>query len=218
MKICLLGATGRTGKEVLSQALERGWEVQALVRGPHRVTETSSKLKLFAGQPNVRENLRSCLQGCDAVINTLNISRTSDFPWATLRTPQDFLSTVAALLTELMPEAAVKRIVFTSAWGVGDSSPDIPGWFRWVIYNSNIGYAYQDHKRQEDLFEASHLDWTAVRPVGLINSKTKKPKRISLQNDPQPKLLVSRAQVAQFLLDCVADGAYIKEKPVISWG
>ncbi|NRB48728.1 MAG: NAD(P)H-binding protein [Saprospiraceae bacterium] len=216
MKICLLGATGRTGKAVLSQALERGWEVNALVRDTQKVAIQSERLHLITGTPSDRTDLAKALAGCQAVINTLNISRKSDFPWARLRTPERFLSEVANHLIELLPQNEIERIVFTTAWGVGDSAKDIPAWFRLLIQRSNIGYAYADHERQEALFEASDLQWTAVRPVGLTNSNSSRDLIVSIDNSPKPTLMISRKRVAQFLLDCLADAAYIGEKPVVS--
>lgn len=216
MKICLLGATGRTGKAVLSQALDRGWEINALVRDPQKVSVKSERLHLVKGNPSNKENLSEALNGCEAVINTLNISRKSDFPWAKLRTPKRFLSEVATNLITLLPQNGIERIVFTTAWGVGDSLQEIPNWFRLLIQHSNIGYAYTDHERQEALFEASKLKWTAVRPVGLTNSNRSKSLIVSFNNSPKPKLMISRNSVAKFLLDCLANANYIGEKPVIS--
>ena len=216
MKICLLGATGRTGKVVLSQALERGWEVNALVRDSRKVSIQSDRLQLLEGTPANLENLAIALTDCQAVVNTLNISRKSDFPWSGLRTPERFLSEVASNLIELLPKKGIERIIFTTAWGVGDSLKDIPGWFRLLIQRSNIGYAYADHERQEALFEASDLKWTAVRPVGLTNSNRSRELIVSLDNSPKPTLMISRKRVAQFLLDCLSDASYIREKPVVS--
>ena len=34
MKVIVFGATGKTGKEILKQALAQGWEVTAFVRDP----------------------------------------------------------------------------------------------------------------------------------------------------------------------------------------
>ncbi|MEM7657658.1 MAG: NAD(P)H-binding protein, partial [Bacteroidota bacterium] len=37
MKICLLGATGRSGRALLTQALEAGHDVRAVARKPNRL-------------------------------------------------------------------------------------------------------------------------------------------------------------------------------------
>ncbi len=216
MKILLLGATGRTGKHVLKEALQRGYEIHALVRDPSKVSEKSIGLTLFTGSPEDRVILGEALKGCKAVVSTLNISRTSDFPWAPLRTPVNFLENVLGHLAELMGEESIRRLVLTSAWGVGDSRKEIPAWFRWFVDYSNVGKAYSQHEVQERMLKDSTLDWTAVRPVGLTNSNKIKKLVVSTQGSPKPQLTISRRHTARFLLDCIEQGSYIKETPVIS--
>ncbi|GAB5522906.1 MAG: SDR family oxidoreductase [Roseivirga sp.] len=216
MKILLLGATGRTGRHVLSEALQIGYEVHALVRDASKVEVDSIGLKLFKGTPANRSDLREAIKGCNAVISTLNISRVSDFPWARLRTPVDFLEKMLSDLIELMGEEQIKRLILTSAWGVGDSRKEIPGWFRWFVDYSNVGKAYSQHEVQEQMLRASQLDWTAVRPVGLVNRNKFKELVVSDKGSPKPRLTISRRHTAKFLLDCLEEEAYIKATPVIS--
>ncbi|MEI9911535.1 MAG: NAD(P)H-binding protein [Bacteroidota bacterium] len=94
MRILILGATGRTGKLVAEQALQRGHTVHALVRDKNKVKLNHADLTLFEGQPADRAALANAMKGCEAILSALNISRTSDFPWAKLRSPKDFLSSV----------------------------------------------------------------------------------------------------------------------------
>lgn len=216
MKILLLGATGRTGRHVLTEALKRGYEVHALVRDPSKVKVQSIGLVLFTGNPENKMALAKAIQGCDAVISTLNISRTSDFPWAGLRTPVNFLENMLGHLIVLMNDEQIKRLILTSAWGVGDSRKEIPGWFKWFIDNSNVGKAYSQHEVQERMLEASELDWTAVRPVGLTNSNKVKELIVSDQGRPKPRLTISRKHTAEFMLNCLEEASYIRATPVIS--
>lgn len=215
MKILLLGATGRTGKLVLQEALKKGFQVNCLARKSERIP-SDKNISVFEGDPTQKSDLERAIEGCDAVISVLNISRTSDFPWARLRTPECFLSDVANLLVEVMTEKEINRITVCSAWGVNETKKDIPGWFRWFINNSNIGVAYKDHERQEKVLTESGLDWTIVRPVGLGNSK--KPTEImeSFNNNPKPGLLVSRLNVARYLVESLERTDVVRRKVVVS--
>lgn len=216
MKILLLGATGRTGRHVLQQALERGHLVHALVRDNTKVATTHSNLILFEGSPIDKAALENAMQGCEAILSALNISRYNDWPWAKLRTPKDFLSSVMKLIVELAPKHTIQRIIFTSAWGVAETRKDIPGWFRWFIENSNIKYPYDDHARQEELLKQTNLQWTAIRAAGLTNFKTKKPVIVSFNNDPKPHLTISRRNIAAFILESLEKNLYVREMPVVS--
>ena len=147
-RILILGATGRTGKHLLNQALNRGLEVTALVRNADKLT-AQDRLSVIEGLPTELEDLRFAAQGCSAILSALNISRRNDFPWAPLRTPTRFLSQVSKNLISVA-KPGNRRVVVCSAWGVAETRGDIPSWFRWLIEHSNIGPAYDD--------QALHLD------------------------------------------------------------
>ena len=216
MKILLLGATGRTGRHLLQQALDRGHTVHALVRDRGRVKITSENLTVYEGSPLDKRSMQHAMTGCEAILSALNISRTNDWPWAKLRTPEDFLSSAMKNIIELAPQHHIQRIVFTSAWGVAETRKDIPGWFRWFIEHSNILYPYEDHARQEELLKASPLEWTAIRAVGLIDGKKKKPVMVSFHNEPKPRITIGRSSLAGFMLDVVERNLYLRQMPVVS--
>ncbi len=216
MKILILGATGRTGKLVLEQALKEGYRVNCLVRNPEKIKLQSESLTVFKGDTTHAEDLEKAIKDCEAVISTLNISRGSDFPWAPLRTPSDFLSNTMTQLVDVAQRHPTKRIIVCSAWGVAETKSDLPKWFKWFIDHSNIGIAYEDHERQEAILTNSDLDWTIIRPTGLTNSR--KPKAVieSLNNQPKPKLTISRLSVAIYMLGALSKPQLIRKKVVVS--
>ncbi|MDW3194930.1 MAG: NAD(P)-binding oxidoreductase [Cytophagales bacterium] len=215
MKICLLGATGRTGKLVLAAALKEGHEVTCLARNTSRI-HPQPGLNILEGDTTNEQDLRRSLEGCEGVISVLNVSRNSDFPWSRLRTPPTLLSDTMKILLPLITTLGIQRLVVCSAWGVGETANDIPGWFSWFINNSNIGVAYQDHARQEQLVEASNIPWTIVQPVGLTNSSVKQKVRESFSNEQKPNLTISRRSVAYFLLAALTKPELMSMKVVIS--
>ena len=216
MKILILGATGRTGKWILAEALEQGYKVNCLVRKPEEINQNHSALKIYKGSPESISELESALKGCDAIISALNISRKSDFPWSKLRTPKTFLSDVMKNIITLSTKIKIDRIVVCSAWGVADTEKEIPLWFNWFIKNSNIGVAYKDHERQENLLKSSTLNWTIVRPSGLLDLSKSQTIIESYNNEPKPKITISRKSVAEFMVQSLSDEKLIGKAPVIS--
>lgn len=215
MKILLLGATGRTGKQIVKAALQQGIEVNCLARNSSRITEAEG-LTIIEGDATKPAELEKAIDGCDFVISTLNISRKSDFPWSPLRTPPNFLSDVMSTLIPIAEQKGIKRVVVCSAWGVGNTRADIPTWFRMFIDYSNIGVAYKDHERQEALIAESNLSWTIVRPVGLTNATGEQLIKESYNNTPRPSLMISRWSVAKFMIDSLTRDDLIGKKVVIS--
>ncbi len=214
-KILILGATGRTGKLLLLQALDWGYQVNALVRKKNSFLPRHPNLKIFEGTPTDITALAKAMENCEAIISALNISRNSDFPWSKLRTPTNFLSETVNNIIALSADIGIKRVIVISAWGVSDTRDHIPGWFRWLIDHSNIGVAYQDHAKQEKLLAQSTLRYTVIRPVGLINSNKENDVQVSLDNVPEPGLIVSRKNVAKFILEVLNNDLFVYQMPVI---
>jgi uncharacterized protein YbjT (DUF2867 family) len=208
-KILLLGATGRTGQHVLHQAIDMGYQVHVLVRDQNRLPLLHEKLWVFEGDTRIERDLKLAMEGCDAVISCLNISRKSDFPWSPLRTPEDFVSSTIKNVISCCKGMEINRLIAISAWGVAESRAFIPGWFGWLIDNSNLSAAYLEHERQEALIRSSPLDWTLVRPVALTNCQKSKAVKVLGQNQ-KPSLTISRKDTAKFLLDALEDEGFFR--------
>ena len=216
MHILILGATGRTGRVLLREAIKRGHRVTILISHRGALKTKPELVEVYEGTPLNKFTLADAMRGCDAVLSTLNISRVSDSPWAKLRTSKDFLSSSMKHILDAAIENKVKRVIIATAWGVAETRKDIPFWFRWLIDHSNIYYQHQDHEKQEVLLKASHLDWTIIRPVGFNDSEKERKIKVSFNNHPKPSVTISRRNVALFMLDTLEKKLHIRENPVIS--
>jgi uncharacterized protein YbjT (DUF2867 family) len=215
-RILLLGSTGRTGKYLLKETLEKGYEVNVLVRDKSKIEINSNKLKIFEGDASNIKDLERSFLGCKIVISALNISRTSDFPWAKLRTPKDYLEQTVQNLIHLNKTNKIDLIMIISAWGVGDTKKDLPFWFRWLIDLSNFRFGYLGHEKQEKLLIASGINHSIIRPVGLTNFETLKPIIITIDHLPRPNILISRKNVAQYMVALLKQKKYFNQAITIS--
>src|ERR1700736_6374374 len=71
MNLAVLGASGRTGRLVVEQALAAGHTVTALVRSPEKLTIGNANLRVVTGDATEPSAVSSALEGADAVISTL---------------------------------------------------------------------------------------------------------------------------------------------------
>jgi uncharacterized protein YbjT (DUF2867 family) len=216
-KILLLGGSGRTGLHLLEQASRRGHTVRALVRRPEAV-KAPPGVELVKGTPERVEDLREAMRGAEAVIVAHNNSRASDNPWAKAINSPTFMTDTARNLLAVMGEQRVKRVVFLSAVGVGDSWPTIPWLFRAFIRLSNIRIGYADHDGVDALVRASDTDWTLVRPVGLNDEPAGAIGALHTTEVGGAKpgtLNVTRAEVATFCLDCVEKNEWVHRAPIL---
>jgi putative NADH-flavin reductase len=67
MKLFVIGATGRTGSEVVEQAVARGHQVTAFVRSPESLKLKNERLTVINGDVMDENQLTNAMQNHDAV-------------------------------------------------------------------------------------------------------------------------------------------------------
>jgi putative NADH-flavin reductase len=196
MRLFLLGASGRTGRLVLAEALARGHGVTAFVRRPAAIGNRDAHVTIRVGDPCNAAQLRSELTGHDAVISTLGVRRLRE---------HRLLPTCAGSLIEAMDRTGVRRVVATSSWLLFSDVGRVGAIVRWLIRQPLHGT-----EEMEALFAASGLVWTIVRAAKLTNGPFTGQYRIrEVQPLPHPRP-VARADVASFLLDEVERGGHAR--------
>lgn len=212
--LLVLGGSGRLGVHILEQASARGIGVRALVRDPGAIAAHPG-VELVPGTPASIDDLRAAARGTDAVVIALNNSRASDNPWARPVSPRSFLTDAVRDTLTVMAEGSLRRIVITSALGVGDSWPGVNPIFKTLVRLSNLKFTYADHNSLERLIRDSDVDWTLVRPVVLSDKPPVGPLHAAEVGQEKPGAVVSRSEVARFLLDAVEDDTWMRRAPLI---
>ena len=96
MRLFILGASGKTGTQLIDLALARGQEVTAFVRSPAKITRRHPLLQVQGGDPHRVDELASALPGHDAVLSALGVRLPHFFRPHTL-VQECAASTVAAM-------------------------------------------------------------------------------------------------------------------------
>lgn len=128
------------------------------------------------------------------------------------------MTDTARNILAVMAEQHVKRVVFVSAIGVGDSWPTVSWFARAFIKMSNIKIGYADHDGVDALVRKSDTDWTLVRPVGLSDKPAGAlgPLHTTEVGGSKPGTMnVTRAEVAAFCLDCVEKNEWVHRAPIL---
>jgi putative NADH-flavin reductase len=158
VKIAVFGAAGATGERVVQQALDKGWEVAALVRKPDGLAITNDRLSVTQGDAREEPAVASVVQGADAVISVIGLRKGVDTS----------LSDATATISRAMEAAGVQRLVVMSVLGIRDSA-DKAGVFGRVIIPLFMKKAVADRVRVEEVVEASGRDYTFVRAARLVD-------------------------------------------------
>jgi len=208
-KILVLGATGATGRLIVSRAVARGYDVTVLVRSAEKASDITGA-KLIVGDARDETVLRKALKGRDAVVSALG-TPASPFREVTL------LSTATRALVSAMKAEQVSRLVCITGMGAGDSAGHGGVLFDNLIFPLLLRKVYADKDRQEAVVRDSGLDWILVRPSVLNNKPSRDTIRALTNLSGFHGGTISRDDVARFVLDQVRDDGWLHRSPLITW-
>ena len=190
MQITIFGATGKTGIELVNQALEKGHAVTAFVRDPARLAVEDESLTIIEGDIVDPASVARAVQGKDAVICTLGAG--SDLKKTSVRTD----GTVNII--NGMKEYNVNRLIAISAMGVGDSW-DTLSLLNKFVFATLLKSSREDHEAQEAAVRDSGVDWTVIRPSGLTDTPRTGSYKVG-ENISATTYKIARADVADLAL------------------
>ena len=209
MQVLILGGTGGTGRELIEQALGHGHTVRVMALDPDKVKKVHPRLEVVKGDIADSTALAAALKGQDAVLSALGVNE---------RKPNNILSEGVRNLVRAMKRQKVKRLIFVSSLGVGESKGKLGPLYNWVILPTLLKNIFADKERAEEVIRQTSLQWTIVRPGSL----TSKPLTAKYRAGPDaakkrwfPR--VSRADVADFILDTLEHDRFVREAPAICY-
>lgn len=199
MNIIVFGATGGTGRHVVTQALATGHCVTAVARRPEAVETTHERLKVVQGDVLEAETVKRPVVGQDVVVSVLGVH---DLQPTTLYS-QGILNIMAAMKT-----AGVRRLLCLSANGL-DPGP----WWQQHLAKPLLWrafkHSYTDLVKMETAVKASGLDWTILRPPRMIDGPHLGRYQTALNRHLTSGWRISRADVADYIVKHLDDaGTY----------
>ena len=206
MKLLVFGASGPTGSHLVSQALEQGHEVTALVRNPASLE--ARKIRVIGGDAQDPAAVAEAVRGQDAVLSALGRRRTF--------TSANLMAHSMRAIVPAMERERVRRLILMSSFGVGDSMRDAPLLPR-LFFRTLLRDIFADKLAGEAIVRRSSLEWTIVYPVLLTDGPRtgdyRFGERLELSGFPK----ISRADVADFMLKELYDAQYLKRVAVVSY-
>lgn len=208
MKLCIFGATGRTGSRVLEQALDAGHEVKVLVRSPGKLTRSGERVEIVQGDLANRSDVERAVSGVDAVVMAAGPVRSS---------PVDMIEVAARNLVAAMKATGTSRLVWLTGAGVLDDR-DAKAFSRGLIRGLMklvAGKVLRASEAAYAIVTGSGLDYTVVRPPMLADE----PGGVDLTGSytPPKPIPVGRGDLAAFLLKAAVSGEWIGESPLVSY-
>lgn len=209
MKVTLFGATGKTGKYLIDEALKRGMEVTVFVRSSssfHR-----ANVRVVPGELTNRDALTEAIDGSDAVLSALGPTSPQH--------PNDMPITRATeAIISVMKQEDVSRLiaVSTGTAAAPEDEFDLRVCLPALLIRIAMPSSYQDIIGLANSIRNSQLEWTMVRVAFLSSRPASNRLNVGLYGHCKHSLTVSREDVAKFMLNQVSRREFVHQAPGIS--
>ncbi|KAF9106563.1 hypothetical protein BGX29_009090 [Mortierella sp. GBA35] len=201
--LLVLGANGRTGLEVVRQALERNYRVTAFVRDDRALIEDASlrkhqNLLIVRGSPTCQTDIDRCVDGQDVIINVIGARPMSG--------DTTISSHSQVVLNNSMKKHGVRRLIVVTSYGCLGLRNYLISTKRLYSRMFMTGIL-KDKVLQEDIIQRDSVsgDWSIIRPVTLGDGDLSERHWVSwdkLSKDNKIKVL-TRQDSAHYMLEIV---------------
>ena len=208
MKLLIFGASGATGRVLVSAALARGHAVTSFVRTASKLAVSHENLKVIVGDVADRQAVKRAVVGHEAVFSCLGVG-------VPLKHDPAVVAGIG-FIVDAMQRTGPARLIYLSFLGVRDSRRQLGPLLGGVIVPLVLRREVADHEAKEKLIVQSSLDWTIVRPPKLTNGAATGVFRHG-DGIRAASLLptLARADVAAFMLGQLDDTTYSRRAVAI---
>ncbi len=208
MQLTVFGATGRTGGCIVAQALERGHRVTAFVRSAASLQVRHPQLDVIVGDIADSIEIQRVVNGQDVILIALG---------AKLGAHEQVCTQATLNIVPAMQEFGVRRLINVSGIGTSESRANL-GRISIAIANGMRALdrdAYVDKETQDSLIRNSDLEWINVCPPRLTQGPRTGVYRYGVDLRPSPLSKISRADVADFMLNQLIDTTFVRKSPIL---
>jgi putative NADH-flavin reductase len=212
MRLTIFGASGQTGRQLLTQALHAGHTVTAVVRNPTRLPEPHQRLQVVVADVLDPAAIQPAVAGADAVISALGPHPP--------RNRSSIMSAATASILAAMQTTGTSRLVVVSAAPVAtdDHGTTLP--YRLLfgpLLRTLLRGLYADMAIMEEAIRRSGVDWTILRPPWLSDGPRTGSYRQAKDSNLRGGSRISRADLADAILASLDDPDTVKATIAIGY-
>ncbi|AZA89215.1 Putative NADH-flavin reductase [Chryseobacterium nakagawai] len=203
--IAVIGGTGKSGKYLVQNLLEKRYPMKLLWRKPEDFKMQDPLIEIVKGDVRDEEAVHSLIEGCNIVISTLGQPKEE----------KSVFSDAAKNIIRTMNHYGIKRYIVTTGLSVNTSTDQkndrVKMATEWMY--QNYPETTSDKQKEYRLLLESDLDWTLVRLPLITLTDRSCNTEISLIDCKGEN--ISAADLAEFLVSQIEDSNYIRESPFL---
>lgn len=207
-KIAVIGGTGKAGKYLVNQLIQRGFHLKLLLRNPEKFSIKNPLIEVIKGDVKDYDTVLSLIDNSQAVISALGlgqpVSETSIFSKATSN------------ILQAMQVSDIQRYIVIT--GINVNTPfdkkSLKTQFATDWMYANYPNSTADKQKEYEILSASNIDWTLVRLPLIEQTNEICDIQICLEDCVGDK--ISATNLAIFLIEQLTDNQYVKQSPFIS--
>ncbi len=211
--IALMGATSRSGREIIRQGLEQGYKIKGFARTPSKLGVEHENLELFQGDIRDLASIEAVLEGDEVVVSMVGRNPPED-PSAEMG-PVDIYTVMGANLITAMKNKGNKRLIMASSTGVEhrvalDSEKPASGDMT-VMWRWNARYLYNDMYEMEKMIEDSALNYILLRPGFMVERPARNDLKFNTTGNTPGARVITYEDWAAFILDNLTSDDYLNK-------
>lgn len=209
-KIALFGASGQTGRLFLERALEKGYQVKALLRTPAKLAMKHPSLEIIQGDVLDYVAVKQTIITTDIVVSLFGHVKGS---------PEWLQTEGTKNIVKAMKAFGQQRIISLSGGGLPFPEKDQPRFADKMIrtiMKIAVPKILNDAKQHHKVLEASGLDWIIVRGPRLTNEARKGHYRVGWVG-VNASTKIGRADLADFIFSQLRDESFSRQMPFVSY-
>lgn len=206
IRIAVLGGGGRTGKYLINNLIDRGFQIKLLLRKPEEFQITSPSIEIIKGDATDPESICNLVQGCQAVIST--VGQRPGEPLVASRAVTNVL--------DAMNEFGLKRFISLAGLNVDTpfdrKSAKTSMATEWM--KENFPEIHADRQKAYAFLAECTLDWTLVRVpfIEFVDAEGE----LAVNPEDCPSNKINAENLAVFLADQLFDETYIRKSPFVA--
>ncbi|MFA9391159.1 MAG: NAD(P)-dependent oxidoreductase [Prolixibacteraceae bacterium] len=210
-QITIFGATGFVGKNLLKEAIKKGYAVKVLARNKEDLRGFEAFIEIVEGNYFDKDKLKNALNGSDVILSTVGPPKNGELSF---EDEKKYINSMAFIIRQMEVNQQT-RLINISGAGVKMANENLP--LARKLLRVKLMAASKStmniKDRELQLLAQSNLDWTNIRPP-MIQEKVEG--ELVADEIKFLGMAVDINQLCDFILAEIDNNEWIKKAPVLA--